>query len=97
MDEEIAELFLRIDNARPKIGADDDASVADLPAGFAVEGRLIQDHRALLAGDQLLDFGAVLQNRQRDAFGLLGLVAEELRRAKLFAEGKPDRLGRRLP
>ena len=34
--------------------------------------------------------------RLNDAFGLLGVVAEEFRRAGLFLDGEPDGLGRRV-
>ena len=77
VDEEIAELLARVDDAARTPAPTIVAGIADLAAGFAVERRLVEDQRALLAGVQRFDFGAVLENGQRDAFGDLGLVAEE--------------------
>jgi hypothetical protein len=71
------------------------AGVADLAAGLAVERRLVDDDRAALAGLSA-STSAVAQQRLHDAFGLLGVVAEELGGADLLAQREPDGLGRRL-
>ena len=72
------------------------AGIADLTAGFAVERRLVEDHEAVLAGLELRDLLAVLQQRQHDALGGLGVVAEELGRADALLDAEPDGLRRRL-
>ena len=47
MDDEIAELLLRVGDRGAKAGRGDLADVADLAAGLAVERRLVEDERAL--------------------------------------------------
>ena len=64
MDEEIAELFLRIDNARPKIGADDDASVADQLVR-AVK-LLSPPHLVVVAGVHSPEISGLAQGEARD-------------------------------
>ena len=66
------------------------------PPELAVERRLVDDDRALVALAELLDLGAVLDQRQHLRLGDLGLVAEELRRAVPVAQREPDALRRRL-
>ena len=96
MDEEIAELLLGAGDPQPRPLALHRARIADLTTGLAVERRLVEDEKADLAGLQLLHLGAVLQERQHDALGGLGLVAEELRRADALADAEPHRFGRGL-
>ena len=50
MHEKIARLLLRIGHAEPHAVAADQPGVADLPAGLAVERRLVHHQRAGLAG-----------------------------------------------
>ena len=66
------------------------AGVADLAAALAVERRLVEDDEALVAGGELVDHLAALDQRGDDAFGGLGFVAEELGRADLVGDGEPD-------
>ena len=89
MHEQVAGLLLRVGHREAHAVGRHRAGVADLAAGLAVERRLVDDHRAGLAGLQLGDFLAVADERRDDAFGGLGLVAEELGRAELLAERKP--------
>ena len=70
--------------------------IADLTAGFAVERRLVEDDEAGLAGLHFLHLPAVLQERQHDAFGGLGVVAEEFGGADALLDAEPHGLGRRL-
>src|SRR5262249_23566585 len=92
--EQIACLLLGVGDAEPQAVGGDDAGVADLAAGLAVERRLVDDPRAALAGLEFDTLLAIAHERGNDALGLLGLVAQELGRAELFAETKPYRLGR---
>ncbi len=65
MNEEPVGLLLRVGNAEARaVLRDDHAGVADLAARLAVEGRLVDDDRALFALAELLDLRAVLDERQ---------------------------------
>src|SRR5262249_45284943 len=70
------------------------ADVADLSAGLAVEGRLIEDQRSPFARLEPLDLDAILDDRLNHAFRALGLVAEEIGRSSSFAQSVPDRFSR---
>ena len=96
VDDEVAELLARIRDFGAEAGRDDFADVADLAAGLAVEGRLIEDERTAFARLELLDLDAVLDDRANDALGGFGLIAEEVGRADALAQGVPDRFGRRF-
>ena len=54
MDDEVAELLLRVGDRGADAGRRHLADVADLAAGLAVERRLVEDEPALLAGFQRL-------------------------------------------
>src|SRR6516165_5287474 len=96
MHEHVAGILLRVGDAETHALAGHDPDVADLPAGLAVERRLVEHDGAALAFIQLGDFRAVLDQRLDHAFRALGLVAEELGRADLLAQRKPHHLGRRV-
>ena len=96
VDDEVAELLARVAHDGAEARPGDLADVADLAAQLAVERRLVEDERALLAGLEPVDLDAVLDDGADDAFGRLGLVAEEVGRADPLAQGVPDRLGRGL-
>ena len=96
MNDEIAELLLRVGDAEAHALGRKRAGVADLAAGFAIERRLVDQHRTFLAGFQFFCLGAVLDQRRDDALGFLGFVAEEFGGAQLLAQAEPDRLGGRF-
>ena len=97
VDDQTARLLLRVGDAEQRaLGAADDARIADLAAGLAVERRLVDDDRRLVAGLQRLGFLAVLDERDDLARGALRLVAEELAGAGLLLHLEPDRFRRRL-
>ena len=56
-------------------------SIADLAAGFGVEGRVMQHHQALVAGVQFL---------------VLGVMGEYVGRAFMSANGKPQGVVREI-
>src|SRR5262245_32009457 len=91
--EEIAGLLLGVGDAEAHAVAGYHAGVADLAAGLAIERGLVDDHRAGFALAERSDFPAVLDQRRDHTLGDLGLVAEELGGAELFAQRKPHRLG----
>ena len=62
--------------------------VADLAAGFAVERRLVEDDEAALAGFSSSTSLPSLSERDHDALGGLGLVAEKLGRADALLAGR---------
>ncbi len=93
MHEEIAGLFLGLGDADSHALAAHHAGVADLAAGFRIERRLVQDDRARLARLEALDLLAVFHQRTDHALRGLGLVAQKLGGAELFAQRKPDVLG----
>ena len=97
MDEEIAQLLLRIGNPEQSaLRPADDTSVTDLAARFAIERRLVQHQRRLVARLEALDETTIRNDTAHDAFRRLGLVAEELGGADLLAQFEPDSLRRRL-
>ena len=97
MDEQIAEFLLRIGDAKERAFRPlDDAGVADLPAAFAIERRLVEDKRAVLAGLQLRHLLAARYERRDDAFRGFGIVAEELRGAGLVLDLEPQPFRRRF-
>src|SRR5579884_499972 len=91
MDEQIAGMLLRVDDAKPHAVAGHDPGIADLTARLAVERRLIEHDGARLALFQRRDFSTVAHQCGNDAFRALGLVAEEFGTAEFFAQAKPDR------
>src|SRR5882757_7109842 len=96
MYEQVAGPLLGIGDAESHALASQHAGVADLAAGLRVERRLVQHDRAALAGLEAVDLGTVFDQRGHRAFRALGLVAQELSRAELFAQREPDRFGRRV-
>src|SRR5689334_4456935 len=68
----------------------DDAGIADLAAGLAVERRLVDDDLHFVAAGSLSNGSTVLDDRLDDAFGALGGIAEKLACAMLFAQLEPD-------
>ena len=91
VDEEVAELLARVDDGGAEAGRGDFADVADLAAGLAVERRLVEDQRALLARLEPLDLDAVLDDRAIDALGGLGFVAEKIGGADPLAQARTRR------
>ncbi len=95
--EQPASLLLRVGDAEQRaLGALDDALVADLAAGLAIERRLVDDDRRLIARLQRLGFLAALHQRDDLARRALRVVAEELGGAGLLLDLEPDALGRGL-
>src|SRR5690606_29088953 len=93
MDEQPLALLLRVANLDAESVAGDHALIADLAAGFAIKGRLVDHHRDLVAGRCSLDRGAVPDQRGDHALRGPGRVAEELGRAELLAQLEPYGLG----
>src|SRR6516164_2512799 len=77
-------------------GRKDDSSIANLTAGLRIERRLVDDQGDVVAQSGLADAGAVPHDCEHHAFGVLGLVAEELGGAELLTQGKPYPFRRRL-
>src|SRR5882724_8466026 len=96
MGEHVACLLLRVGNAKARARARHSAGVADLATRFGIERRLVEDDGAVLARLQARDLLAVLYDGDHDAFGALGLVAQELAGAGFFPHAEPDRLGCRV-
>ena len=97
MHEEAVRLPLHVGDAEARaILRLDRAEITDLPAGLAVERRLVDDDRAVLAFAERFDFLAVLDQRLDHRLGAVAVVAEKLRRAVPVAEREPDAFGRRL-
>src|SRR5262249_28723947 len=94
--EEIAGLLLRIGDPEAQAVRGHRTGIADLPAGFAVKRRLVEDDGAALAGFERSGLLAVLDQRSDHALRFFGLVTEEFGRADLLAQRKPERLGRSL-
>src|SRR4051812_33093006 len=78
-----------LDDISPDAFAADGAGVADLAAALAVERGLVEDDEALVAGFELVDELAALDQRGDHALGDLGLVAEEFGRADLVGDREP--------
>ncbi len=55
MDEQVAQLLLRIGDVDAEAGAADGAGIAHLPAALGIERRLVEHDRDLGAGGRLLD------------------------------------------
>ena len=92
--EDIAEVLLGVGDGEDGAAfAADLAPVADLAAALAVERRLVEDDRAGLAFFEPGGLRAVGDEGGDDAFGPLGFIAEEFRRADLLADVEPDALG----
>src|SRR5262245_5787544 len=97
MHEQAMQLFLRVLDLEARARwARDQPAIADLTAGFAVERGLIDDDRATVAGLQLGDALAVLDQRYDLAGRGLGVITEELGRAQLLLQLEPQGLGRGL-
>src|SRR5689334_18718308 len=87
MGVEVAGIFLRVGDFETNTIGAHDPRIADLTAGFAIEGRLIENSRAALALFQRADFLAVAQHGGNDALGAFRLVAEKLGSAEPLAQG----------
>src|SRR5580704_4290101 len=96
VDDKVAKLLARVGDFGAEPGRGDFADIADLSAGLAIERRLIEDQRSALARIERLDFDAVLDDRNYDALGGLGLVTQKLGRAGALPQSIPDRFGRSL-
>ena len=97
VDEQIAQLLLRVGNAEQRVlGPLDDALVADLAAGLAVKGSLVQHQRRLVPRLQARDLLAVLQDCTDLSLGGFRVVAQEIGGADALFDLKPDGLGRGL-
>ena len=90
--------FLRIGDGdiKPCIIAQG-ASVAHLPAAFAIKGRLVQQQSHMRAFFGFFNGGAVLQNGEHLPFGLRGLIADKLGCAEFVLHIKPNAIGCRRP
>ncbi len=94
VNEQAAPLLLRVGHAQNRLVGPDRAGIAHLAAGFAIERRLVDDEGDGIALSCGFHRSAILDERQGDALGLFGVVAEKLGRLVLFAKLEPDRLGR---
>ncbi len=72
------------------------ARVADLAAGFGIEGCLAEDDDALLAFRQRLDFLFAADKRAHLALALFRDIADELRAADAFLDVEPQPVQRLL-
>ncbi len=98
MHEKPVQLLLRVRDFEAGAGiALDEAAVADLPAGFGIEGRLIDDNGAAVAGAELIDPLAVLDERDDLAGRTFRVIAEEFGRAQFLFQLEPYAFGRRFP
>src|SRR6476659_9271752 len=74
--DQIAQLLLRVtDPEQSALRPLDEALVADLSAGLAIEGRLVENQRTFLAALEALGRLAALDDSAHLAFGRLRLVA----------------------
>ena len=96
MQEEAVQLFLRVLDLEGRFGTGDAAAIADLAAGLAIEGRLVDDDDAVRALAELIDAGAVLDQRHDLAGRGFRVIAEELGRAQFLFQLEPERVGRGL-
>ena len=97
MHEEAVRLLLRVGDAEARaVLRLDRADVADLAARLAIERRLVDDDRAVLAFAERFHFLAVLDQRLDHRLGAVAVVAEKLRRAVAVAQREPYAFGRRL-
>src|SRR5665213_1398211 len=97
MDDQIARLLQRIAYRYLTAGRRKNRpGIAELAAGLAVKRGLVDDDRDLIAGLSGLGPVAVLEDREDDALGGLGVVAEKLGRPQLLAQREPRGAGRRL-
>src|SRR4030095_4327479 len=95
MDVEVTELLLSVvDGDLDTAGAEHDAAVAHLAAGFAVERSLVGDEGDPGAGLGRLNRFVVDQEGDDLALGDFSRVAQELGGAELFAQLEPLALGR---
>src|SRR5437763_14745931 len=98
MDEQIAGFALRVRNREFAAGRGEDrAGIADLPARFAIERRLVDDKADLRTALRFGDALPALDEREDHAFGGFGPVAEKCGAAELVPEREPRRLGRGFP
>src|SRR5690606_17448257 len=88
--------FLRIGDGGRNALAVDDADIADLAAAFAIEGRLVEHDKTVLARCESSDFLAILEQSLDLAFGSFGLVAEEFGGAKFVRQAVPHGIGGRF-
>src|SRR5579872_1930163 len=65
------------------------SGVADLTAGLTVKRGLIDDDRDLIAGLDAINTLTIFDDRQDDALGAFGLIAEKFCRSNLFAQREP--------
>src|SRR6266568_2824489 len=91
MSENVAGIFFCVGDLKANAIRTHDAGVADLPARFAVERRLIEEDHTTFAFFKGADLLAIAQHRGDDAFGALGFVTEKFRGTEFFAQGEPDR------
>ena len=89
MDKDAGNLLGVGDACRARVGADQ-AMIADLPAAFGIEGRLVHHDGDLGPLARLGRVGAVDHQRGDLALGLLGVIAQELGGAVLFGQLEPD-------
>ena len=87
----LAERFRRVLNiAFEAIERGQFSGVADLPAAFAVEGRLVEDHGHRFARRGAVDARAVLDQGEHDALAFVARVAGEFGRADFLGEVVPQ-------
>ncbi len=79
MDEHALTLLLGVGHTELGIVGRNEAGIAHLAAGFAVERRLVQHELDFLAGRGTIDGLAVADDRLHDAFGRLGVRSPGIR------------------
>ena len=90
VDMQSAQLLLGVDDlAFAAMAREDRAPVADLPAGFAIERRLVGEDAHRLARLCAVHTRTVLDDGDDRAFGLFGVVAEEFGGAQFLAQLEP--------
>src|SRR5262245_16767118 len=91
---ELARKLLRVADGETRGARGELAGVADLTATLGVERRAREDHHRFVAGGNLVDRAAVLQQRDDLEFvGGLLVVTEELRRRELRGQFGRHRRG----
>ena len=97
MHDHIAELFLRVADGEFRArAAEQQARVADLTTGLAIERRLVGDDRSILTCRHGVNRRTVNNDANDFTFGGFILVAEEFTRTERFAQLEPNGFSRLL-
>ena len=95
MHKQVAQLFLRGGHAEQRsLGTLDDALIANLAAGLAIERCLIEDQPTFVSGFQRLDLSPARYECRHLAFGRFGIVAQKFCRPEALLDIEPDGFGR---